>query len=147
MKIPCCIFLWLCCMACTHQSTRRENKEITNDTVKRKDTYFALGSSSDSVVRDGEQIRYHKNGVMEMQGLMKDGKRDGLWKSWYENGLPWSETTFKNGIKEGKTTTWYDNGNKRYEGFFKNDKESGRWVFWNEDGTLSDTKNYDLKLN
>jgi antitoxin component YwqK of YwqJK toxin-antitoxin module len=106
---------------------------------------FTFENKTDSVVVNGEQIRYHKNGVIEMRGMMKSSKRNGLWKSWYENGLPWSETTFKDGRKNGKTTTWYENGNKRYEGFFTNDKESGRWTFWKEDGTMMDFKNYDLR--
>jgi antitoxin component YwqK of YwqJK toxin-antitoxin module len=107
---------------------------------------FTFENKKDSVkVINGEQIHYHKNGVIEMRGMMKDNKRDGLWKSWYENGLPWSETTFSNGKKNGKTTTWYENGNKRYEGFFTNDRESGRWTFWKEDGTIMDFKNYDLR--
>lgn len=106
---------------------------------------FTFEKKTDSVVVNGEQIQYHKNGEIEMRGMMKDKKRDGLWKSWYENGLPWSGTTFKEGRKNGRTTTWYENGKKRYEGFFTNDKESGRWTFWKEDGTLMDFKNYDLR--
>lgn len=144
MKIFSCFILLMCCMACNNSPTQ-SNTLANTDTSQKEETYFAFKSTTDSIVRDGEQILYHKNGVIEMRGMMKHGKRDGLWKSWYANGLPWSETTFKNGIKDGKTTTWYDNGNRRYEGFFKNDKESGRWVFWKEDGTLLETQNYNLK--
>lgn len=137
------VFSILLCVACTSQSTKQNEK--TADTVKGKSTYFTFKSAADSTVQNGEQIIYHKNGVIQIRGMMKNGRRDGVWKSWYANGLPWSETTFKDGIKNGKTTTWYDNGNKRYEGFFNNDKESGRWVFWKEDGTPLDSKNYNLK--
>jgi antitoxin component YwqK of YwqJK toxin-antitoxin module len=135
-------FLW-CCIACSPSADKQEEK-VQKDSLKGKSTYFTFKDNKDSIVQNGEQVLYHKNGVIEMRGMMKNGRREGLWKSWYENGLPWSETTFKDGIKNGKTATWYDNGNKRYEGFFKDDKESGRWVFWNEDGTLSDTRNYNL---
>ena len=31
-----------------------------------------------------------------MQGMMKDGKREGLWKSFYENGNQWSESFYVN---------------------------------------------------
>lgn len=143
MKISSCFILLLCMAACTNISSPQEH-HTSSDTSQEKNSYFTFKSTTDSVV-DGEHILYHKNGLIEMRGMMKNGKRDSVWKSWYANGLPWSETTFKDGVKEGKTTTWYDNGNKRYEGFFKNDKESGRWVFWNEDGTPLEIKNYDLK--
>jgi antitoxin component YwqK of YwqJK toxin-antitoxin module len=129
--------------SCDNEADKKPGFAKKKEKVIQKD--FTFESKRDSVVINGEQIRYHKNGVIEMRGIMKEGKRDGLWKSWYENGLPWSETTFKEGRKNGKTTTWYENGNKRYEGFFTNDKESGRWTFWKEDGTLADFKNYDLR--
>ena len=80
-----------------------------------------------------------------MHGMMKEGKREGLWKSFYENGLKWSETTFAAGIKNGKTSTWYENGKKRYDGFFTNDLESGKWTYWNESGEQVSTKDFDKK--
>lgn len=133
----------LCCFSCKNKSSKQESRiEKARDRMSQD---FTFESKADSVVENGEQIHYHKNGVIEMRGSMKNGKREGVWKSWYENGLPWSETAFTNGKKNGKTTTWYDNGKKRYEGSFNNDKESGRWVFWKEDGTIADTKNYDLR--
>jgi antitoxin component YwqK of YwqJK toxin-antitoxin module len=137
------VIVVISCLSCNSGSV--EKKQPVEQKAKEIQTDFTFEHKKDSVVINGEQIRYHKNGVIEMRGLMKDNKRDGLWKSWYENGLPWSETTFKAGKKYGKTTTWYDNGNKRYEGFFTNDKESGRWTFWKEDGSILDYKNYDLR--
>ncbi|HSH66786.1 MAG TPA: hypothetical protein VLB84_13570 [Bacteroidia bacterium] len=137
------IIVVLSLFSCNRQPAQQE-------TTSRKSTDslfqdFTFQNNPDSIAANGEQISYHKNGVIKMQGIMKDNKREGVWKSWYENGLPWSETTFKNGKKDGPTTTWYESGNKRYEGFFTNDKESGRWIFWKEDGSVGDTKNYDLR--
>jgi antitoxin component YwqK of YwqJK toxin-antitoxin module len=136
------VIIVMSCLSCNSGSI--EKKQPVKKEAKEIQTDFTFGNKKDSVVT-GEQIHYHKNGVIEMRGMMKDNKREGLWKSWYENGLPWSETTFKEGKKNGKTTTWYDNGNKRYEGFFTNDRESGRWTFWKEDGSILDYKNYDLR--
>jgi antitoxin component YwqK of YwqJK toxin-antitoxin module len=144
MKIKlCAVLLTLSFFSCSGVADKKPASDEKKERVIQKD--FTFENKKDSVVVNGEQIHYHKNGVIEMRGMMKDNKREGLWKSWYENGLPWSETTFKEGRKNGKTTTWYENGNKRYEGFFTDDKESGRWIFWKEDGTLADFKNYDLK--
>ncbi|HET6225663.1 MAG TPA: hypothetical protein VFF27_05245 [Bacteroidia bacterium] len=130
-------------LSCNSKTVKEEEKK--KDTAMVQEQEFSFATRTDTVVSNGEQIYYHKNGKVEMRGVMKDKKRDGLWKSFYDNGTPWSETTFKDGKKEGKTTTWYENGQKRYEGFFKNDVESGRWVFWNEDGSIADSKNFDLK--
>jgi antitoxin component YwqK of YwqJK toxin-antitoxin module len=99
----------------------------------------------DSIIANGEYIKHYKNGVIEMRGMMKDGKRDGLWKSWYQDGLPWSETTFKDGIKEGPTVTYYENGGKRYEGFYSNDEEYGKWIFYDEKGNVTQTQTFERK--
>ncbi|MBL7884311.1 MAG: hypothetical protein JNL69_09590 [Bacteroidia bacterium] len=97
------------------------------------------------IIENGEHIQRYPNGVIEMKGMMKDGKREGLWKSFYENGSPWSETTFKEGIKNGPTTTWYENEQKRYIGNYKDDKEVGKWTYWDEKGKLILTKDFDTE--
>ncbi len=137
------VVVTICFFSCKSDTDKKTVATEKKETVFQKD--FTFEKKADSIVVNGEQILYHKNGVIEMRGMMKDNKRDGLWKSWYENGLPWSATTFKDGKKNGRTTTWYDNGNKRYEGFFTEDMESGRWTFWKEDGSIMDSKNYDLR--
>lgn len=121
-----------------------DNAGVQHDTVKTTKMYDVAGKK-DSIISNGEYIQYYKNGVIKMRGMMKDGKRDGLWKSFYDNGLPWSETTFKDGIKNGKTTTWYENETKRYEGTYTNDEESGKWTFWNEKGEIIANKDYSVK--
>jgi len=118
-----------------------ETQAVQHDTIKANSKITI--TTSDSVIKTGEYIKHYKNGVIEMRGLMKDGKREGLWKSWYDNGSPWSETTFSNGIKDGKTTTWYENEQKRYAGFYKDDKESGKWTYWDEKGKVVTIKDYD----
>lgn len=136
--------LLLCCFAaCQNRAAKTPDATVQHDTLK---TENAINSSGiENMIRNGEYIQHYKNGVTKMRGMMKDGKRDGLWKSFYENGSPWSETTFKNGVKEGRTVTWYENEKKRYEGFYKNDQESGKWTFWDEKGNVFTEKDYDLK--
>ena len=126
--------------SCTEETSKTIiNKKVQNDTIQ---TEFSFTGKKDTLIQNGEHIKYYKNGVIEIQGSMKNGKRDGLWKSYYEDGSPWSETIFKDGKKNGKTTTWYDNEKKRYDGFYTNDDESGKWIFWDENGKIQNTKNY-----
>lgn len=113
---------------------------VQTDTVRSEKLISHV--PADSIIQNGEYIKYYKNGVVQMRGMMKDGKRDGLWKSFYQNGNPWSQTTFKGGIKEGPTTTWYDNNNKRYDGNYKNDQESGKWTYYDEKGNISGEQTY-----
>jgi antitoxin component YwqK of YwqJK toxin-antitoxin module len=136
------LFLLIGLFSCKENNSQTVDSNVQRDTVK---TNKLLEQRSDETIMNGEYIQYYKNGVTKMRGMMKDGKRDGLWKSFYENGSPWSETTFRNGMKEGKTTTWYENEKKRYEGFYSGDKESGHWMFWDEKGNLVTEEDYDKK--
>ena len=132
-------------VSCSNQPDEKPVIETKVEaTVNLDSTQFTIISNQDTT-QNGESIIKYPSGKVKMQGMMKDGKREGLWKSFYETGLPWSETTFEAGIKNGKTTTWYENGNKRYKGFYKNDKESGKWTYWNEAGELVNTQDYDKK--
>ncbi len=116
-----------------------EKKMVKQDTVQKD---FLFIEKKETEIQNGEYIKYFQNGRIEMQGILKEGKRDGLWKSYYEDGSPWSETTFTDGKKNGKTTTWYDNKKKRYDGYYTNDIESGKWTFWDETGKIQRTQNY-----
>jgi antitoxin component YwqK of YwqJK toxin-antitoxin module len=141
MKRTAFIFILLAYLAsCNNGTSQSLDTSVSQDTLKSNQ--IAASPGKDSVISNGEYIEYYKNGVTKMRGVMKDGKRDGVWKSFYGNGLPWSETTFKNGLKEGKTTTWFENSQKRYEGFYQNDVESGKWTFWDEKGNFVSQKDY-----
>jgi len=132
-------------LSCSNQAGEKHVVEAKAEPVINKDsTRFTITSEQDTT-QNGESITNFPNGNIRMRGMMKDGKREGLWKSYYENGLQWSETTFEAGIKNGKTTTWYENGKKRYDGFYKNDAESGKWTYWNEKGEEVSTKDNEKK--
>jgi antitoxin component YwqK of YwqJK toxin-antitoxin module len=145
-KITLFAFLLTGLIACSNQPTE---KPVVDEKVEKyinpDSTNFTIVSQQDTTTQEGESITKYKNGKVKMQGMMKAGKRNGLWKSFYEDGTAWSETTFEAGIKNGKTITWFPNGKKRYEGFYTNDNESGNWTYWDEQGKEVSKKNYDVK--
>lgn len=141
--VLCSILIGL--VSCSNQADEKPVVETKIEPAINLDsTQFTIISRQDTT-QNGESITKYPNGKIRMQGMMKDGKREGLWKSFYDNGLQWSETTFEAGIKNGKTTTWYENGKKRYDGFYKNDIESGKWTYWNELGEQVNTQDFDKK--
>ncbi|MDF2437562.1 MAG: hypothetical protein K0Q95_1938 [Bacteroidota bacterium] len=142
-KFPLFFFLSVLFFSCKQNNSQTPNTEsnVQHDTINTT-KMFEAPAKKDSVISDGEYIQHYKNGVTKIRGIMKEGKRDGVWKSFYDNGLPWSETTFKDGKKNGKTTTWFENGKKRYEGFYNEDAESGKWTFWNEQGEIVSQPDY-----
>ena len=128
----------------TRNSSKSEASESKTEKIDTIGSSFRLTDEKDTV-QNGEEIKNYKSGAKRIRGMMKDGKREGVWMSWYEDGTQWSETTFKEGQKTGATTTWYENGKKRYEGFYTNDQESGKWMYWDENGKFIQSKDYGVK--
>ena len=129
--------------ACGQPSVK--NPAVTPDTIIAESATKPIVTKVDTIINDGEKTVYYDDGAIKMRGMMKNGKRDGIWRSWYPTGVQWSETTFMEGKKEGKTTTWYENAQKRYDGYYSNDAESGRWVYWNEQGKFVSAQDYGKK--
>jgi antitoxin component YwqK of YwqJK toxin-antitoxin module len=46
-------------------------------------------------------VVYHKNGQLSSKGILKDGKKNGLWVYYHADGTVWDyfTGTFKNGVK------------------------------------------------
>ncbi|MFZ1691551.1 MAG: hypothetical protein WAT74_00010 [Flavobacteriales bacterium] len=49
------------------------------------------------------------------EGLLKNGKKEGLWVEWYENGQKKSEETYVDGRLSGIATIWWPNGERKRE--------------------------------
>ncbi len=138
------IFLVYSCSSDNNQEQKKSEQNV--ETTAKEQAYtlkLPVTVPKDSVPENGEYIKRYATGGIEIQGMMKNGKREGLWKSFYEDGTPWSKTTFKEGLKDGPTTTWYENGKMRYEGFYKNDEEQGVWKYYDEKGNFIKTFDYD----
>lgn len=84
---------------------------------------------------DGEFIEYHPNGNIKTKGLLKNGKRTGVWISYFINGKVQSESKFDKGKLNGKTAAYYPNGNVQYMGLYINNKKDDLWFFYQEDGS------------
>ena len=93
-------------------------------------------------ILNGEFVKKYDNGIIQMKGDYRKGKRNGMWQSWYPNGTLWSETVFKMGVKEGATVTYYEDGMLRYNGFYKNDQRAGKWKLFDETGKLQKEIDY-----
>lgn len=137
MQTKTILFSVLICglISCTNQPVEKPFEEVKVETASADSNTFTIVTIQDTT-QNGESILKYKNGQVKMEGMIKDGKREGLWKSFYENGTQWSESFYVNGVKNGPTKTWYENGNKRYEGFYSNDAQSGQWKNWDEAGNL-----------
>ena len=73
-------------ISCSNQAGDEKATEAKIENSSNSDsTTFTIVSSQDTTIKDGESITKYPSGNVKMHGMMKDGKREGLWKSFYEN--------------------------------------------------------------
>ena len=83
-----------------------------------------------------KEVHYYESGQVEMEGGMKDGKREGEWKAYFPDGRMQSHGYFKGDLRTGEATVWRENGNLYYEGFYTDDRKSGHWKWYDEQGNV-----------
>ena len=58
----------------------------------------------------GKYYGLYENGQKQVEGNVKNGKRDELVTQWFENGNKKEEENYKDGKPDGLWTQWYENG-------------------------------------
>lgn len=136
------IALSLVLASCASDEVRHSEK-----VVRRHDTnnspwivyyYDIVGRDSTWV---GEKW-FHDNGVLNLEGPIVDGKREGLFKGYYPSGKLMSTGNFKNGLREGRGVVYHENGNISIDGNYKNGAMTGIWKFYDEDGNVINVMEY-----
>jgi antitoxin component YwqK of YwqJK toxin-antitoxin module len=129
-------FLYFILLMLTMDACNFENKVVEESypdgSPKRICIYHGRGQNREMI----KETTYYSNKQVQMDGIYKDGKREGKWTYWYENGKVWSEGTYKNGKAEGRRTAYFENGKVRIDGSYKEDNRIGKWSFFDENGRL-----------
>ena len=104
---------------------------------------FSIATSFDDLVeRDG--VYYQKSSQVPYtgqidgieKGLIRNGKREGLWLTFFSDGRALSKAHFKNGILNGHFESYQSNGDVRAIGNYKDGKRSGNWVTYQSSGEV-----------
>lgn len=61
---------------------------------------------------DGTCTTCHRNGVVEQQITINEGRRNGTDTSYFPSGCPYSSQTFVNGVIHGTSTSYFDSSNR-----------------------------------
>lgn len=123
-------------VACKSQTTKNEPPTAKKDSVEK----FNLKVTGPvGMGEEGMNVDHYSNGKEKMKGLIKNGKREGLWQAWYETGILWSEAEYHEGVNHGFSKTYFENGKVRYQGNYENGKKVGDWKYYDENGTLVKT--------
>ncbi len=79
---------------------------------------------------------YYPDGVMRLDGMMKDNKMDGVWTYYYPSGKKSSEYVYKDGKSDGPVKTWHANGRLKEEYTMKDGKAWGEYREYFSSGRL-----------
>lgn len=120
----------------------KETEKVEGTYENGKPKYIAYYTNQDGNEVKVREKELYENGVLRMEGAIKNGERDGVWKVFFEDGKLWSEGDFVNGKRTGMAKNYFPNGQLRYEGAFENDKKVGHWKFYSEDGKLIQEKDF-----
>ena len=85
---------------------------------------------------------YHENGKLKSEGILKDGKQEGLWIRYFYNGNLSIKGNFKDNKQQGNWMSYYDNGQLYLDRIYKNGKLEGIWKSYYQNGQLNYQWNY-----
>lgn len=122
--------------------TAEENKQETKIEKENKAENAPSKPAQPDSTFTGKKIEYYKGGEKKMEGMMRNGKREGEWKSYYSTGALWSQGFYENGKQYGKSISFYENGKQQFEGFYKDGNPIGHWTFWDENGKVKKEIDY-----
>ncbi len=91
----------------------------------------------------GDFFKRYANGLVEVRGFFRFGKKHGKWMYFFPNGHLWSEAFFENDKINGESKVYHQNGKLYYEGQYIQGIPAGTWRFYDSTGTLAQTRKYD----
>lgn len=89
------------------------------------------------------QETYHKNGAVESQTPIVNGKRDGLQKFFYEDGKLASQVLFVLGLKQGQFKAWHHDGTLKLVANYRDSKLQGEVTTYYENGKIMLKERYE----
>ncbi|MCD6555819.1 MAG: hypothetical protein J7K64_01375, partial [Bacteroidales bacterium] len=112
--------------------------------MKFLNVIFLLGFIFSGFIMKSQGLKtfYREDKTKISEGILKDGKEDGLWKFWDKKGKLIRESEYHKGEVKGRVTYFYDNGKKFNEGSVENGKQNGLYKEWFRDGSLKQTGKY-----
>ena len=111
---------------------------------KKTGQIYGAGIPVNTEEKEGLMVFWQQqNNGFRAMGMVKDGKRNGIWNQWHFNGYICSQISYKNGIFDGIHLYWHPNGQKESEGRYLNGQKDGIWIYWNKEGEIIQEELYE----
>ena len=92
-------------------------------------------------IYNGRFIDYYYSGRIQGEGIMKNGKLEGIRKMYFQNGKISVERNYTNSISDGLEKEYYEDGTLKQKGVFINGKEDGIWETYFPNGQVKQRTN------
>ncbi|MBC7439015.1 MAG: hypothetical protein H7250_03395 [Flavobacterium sp.] len=93
-------------------------------------------------IYNGKFIDYYYSGRIQGDGILKNGKLEGMRKMYYQNGKISVERNYTNSISDGLEKEFYEDGTLKQKGIFVNGKEDGDWEMYFPNGQTKQRTNF-----
>ena len=115
------LFLLLCLFACEQKPA-----PTTAVTAPADFTGYTVQPIAGSTVQ--KAIRHDEIGSLAEEGMIQDGKKQGIWTTYYkDNGRVKTLTSYVNGMKNGPHLELNDRSQVTLQANYTNDQLDGRW--------------------
>ena len=95
-----------------------------------------------AVATPEKQVVRFSSGEPQYEGLVKEGRREGIWQEWDEAGTLRSKTSYQAGMKTGEYKQYDAAGQLIVSGTHLNDRRIGTWVFYDRATTTWTSHEY-----
>ena len=121
----------------TKEYTKRPNEIKKIPTVKQMERKSGKWHFKGSLnPYSGPFIDYFFNGKKQGEGILKEGRLEGLRTVYYQDGTTSYYRNYVNGFENSESKEYFLNGKIHQEGKFKNGKDDGLWKEWYSTGDL-----------
>ena len=93
-------------------------------------------------IYSGKFIDYYYSGKIEGEGILKNGKIEGLRKMYFQNGNISLERNYINSLPDGLDKGYYENSVLKQKGLFVAGNEEGAWESYFPNGQVKLQNNY-----
>lgn len=93
-------------------------------------------------IYNGKFIDYYYSGRIQGEGILKNGKLEGLRKMYFQNGNLSVERYYTNSISNGLEKEYYEDGTLKQKGVLIFGKEDGIWEIYFPNGQVKRRTNY-----
>ena len=105
-------------------------REVRSETIFDFEvTRYQVVVENGEEIMDGYYLEYADEGVLDLRGSYKMGKKEGKWEEFYEDGELYKEYSYVDGKLHGKYSVYDTDGEVLRSGNFIKGKRDGIWEY------------------